>query len=202
MTVGRTSARRTRSPDPRRRPRRPNLRRTSPACATATPRSSAKNFPRIPRRVSGYNLDELLDENGFHVARALVGSEGTCATVVSATLNLTASPPFRVLTALGFADAFLAADAVPRVLEFGPIGLEGFDGLLLDFMRRKNLAVEDVALLPDGGGFLLVETEPVSIRGCPAPWFSRLAPAARQRCAAALSRHPLATRKPADRGRP
>jgi len=116
-----------------------------------------ERFPRIPRRVSGYNLDELLNENGFHVARALVGSEGTCATVVSATLNLSASPPFRVLTALAFADAFLAADAVPQALEHGPIGLEGFDGLLLDFMRRKKLAVEDVSLLPPGGGFLLVE---------------------------------------------
>jgi FAD/FMN-containing dehydrogenase/Fe-S oxidoreductase len=116
-----------------------------------------EKFPHIPRRVSGYNLDELLGENGFHVARALVGSEGTCATVVSAQLNLIASPPFRVLTALAFPDAFLAADAVPRVLEFGPIGLEGFDGMLLDFMRRKQLAVEDVSLLPEGGGFLLVE---------------------------------------------
>jgi FAD/FMN-containing dehydrogenase/Fe-S oxidoreductase len=116
-----------------------------------------ERFPRIPRRVSGYNLDELLDENSFNVARALVGSEGTCATVVRATLNLTASPPFRVLTALVFGDAFQAADAVPRVLEFGPIGLEGFDGLLLEFMRRKGLAMEDVALLPPGGGFLLVE---------------------------------------------
>jgi FAD/FMN-containing dehydrogenase/Fe-S oxidoreductase len=116
-----------------------------------------EKYPRIPRRVSGYNLDELLPENGFHVARALVGSEGTCATVVSATLNLAASPPFRVLTVLGFADAFLAADLVPQVLEFGPIGLEGFDSLLVDFMRRKRLALDDVALLPPGGGFLLVE---------------------------------------------
>jgi FAD/FMN-containing dehydrogenase/Fe-S oxidoreductase len=114
-------------------------------------------FPRIPRRVSGYNLDELLPENGFNVARALVGSEGTCATIVSATLNLAASPPFRVLTVLGFADAFLAADLVPQVLEYGPIGLEGFDSLLVDFMRRKRLALDDVALLPPGGGFLLVE---------------------------------------------
>jgi FAD/FMN-containing dehydrogenase/Fe-S oxidoreductase len=114
-------------------------------------------FPHIPRRVSGYNLDELLNENGFNVARALVGSEGTCATVVSATLNLTASPPYRVLSVLTFADAFLAADAVPRVLEFGPIGLEGFDGMLLDFMRRKSMELADIALLPDGGGFLLVE---------------------------------------------
>ena len=116
-----------------------------------------QKFPRIPRRVSGYNLDELLPENGFHVARALVGTEGTCANIVSATLNLTASPPFRVLTALAFPDAFLAADAVPLALEHGPIGLEGFDALLLDFMRRKDLAVNDVSLLPPGGGFLLVE---------------------------------------------
>jgi FAD/FMN-containing dehydrogenase/Fe-S oxidoreductase len=116
-----------------------------------------EKFPRIPRRVSGFNLDELLDENGFNVARALVGSEGTCANIVSATLNLTASPPFRVLTALAFDDAFVAADAVPLALEHGPIGLEGFDGLLVDFMQRKHLAVEDVSLLPPGVGFLLVE---------------------------------------------
>jgi FAD/FMN-containing dehydrogenase/Fe-S oxidoreductase len=116
-----------------------------------------KKFPRIPRRVSGYNLDELLPENGFHVARALVGSEGTCASIVSATLNLVSSPPFRVLTALGFPDAFLAADAVPLALEHSPIGLEGMDDLLLSFMRRKNLAVENVGLLPEGGGFLLAE---------------------------------------------
>ena len=116
-----------------------------------------EKFPRIPRRVSGYNLDELLPENGFNLARALVGSEGTCATVLSATLNLTSSPPYRVLTVLAFADAYLAADVVPRVLEFGPIGLEGFDGLLVEFMLKKELAVNDVKLLPDGGGFLLVE---------------------------------------------
>ena len=45
-------------------------------------------FPKIPRRVSGYNLDELLPENGFNVARALVGTEGTCVTVLEATLRL------------------------------------------------------------------------------------------------------------------
>ena len=116
-----------------------------------------QRFPRIPRRVSGYNLDELLPENGFHVARALVGSEGTCATVLSAKLNLTASPPFRVLTVLGFADGFLAADAVPPALEHRPIGLEGFDHLLVQFMRRKGLALKQLDLLPQGVGFLLVE---------------------------------------------
>ena len=116
-----------------------------------------EKFPRIPRRVSGYNLDELLPENGFHVARALVGSEGTCATVVSARLNLTASPPHRVLVVLGFPDAFLAADAVPAALQHHPIGLEGFDHLLVEFMRRKGLALKDLDRLPAGVGFLLVE---------------------------------------------
>ncbi len=116
-----------------------------------------EKFPRIPRRVSGYNLDELLPESNFNVARALVGSEGTCANIVSATLNLTASPPFRVLTVLGFDDPFLAADAVPLALEHYPIGLEGFDQLLVDFMRRKGLALRDLSRLPAGVSFLLVE---------------------------------------------
>jgi FAD/FMN-containing dehydrogenase/Fe-S oxidoreductase len=116
-----------------------------------------EKFPRIPRRVSGYNLDDLLPENGFHVARALVGSEGTCVNVVSATLNLTSSPPFRVLTVLGFPDAFFAADAVPQVLEHQPIGLEGFDHLLVQFMRRKGIALPEIDKLPPGIGFLLVE---------------------------------------------
>ncbi len=116
-----------------------------------------QRFPRIPRRVSGYNLDELLPENGFHVARALVGTEGSCVTVLGATLRLTDSPPYRRLVALGFPDPFIAADHVPRVLEFKPIGLEGFDGMLVDFMLRKKLAVEDVVLLPPGKGHLLVE---------------------------------------------
>ena len=91
-------------------------------------------FPRSPRRVSGYNLDELLPENGFNVARALVGTEGTCVTVLEAKLNLTASPQHRVLTVLAFPDAFAAADAVPAALEHRPIGLEGFDQMLVDFM--------------------------------------------------------------------
>ncbi len=50
-------------------------------------------YPKIPRRVSGYNLDQLLPENGFHVARALVGTEGTCVTVLEAKLRLIHSPP-------------------------------------------------------------------------------------------------------------
>ncbi len=114
-------------------------------------------FPRIPRRVSGFNLDELLPETGFNPARALVGSEGTCAVILGATLQLVESPPCRTLVGVGFPDIFLAADHVPQILEHKPIGLEGVDGYLLDALRRKQKSLSDLELLPPGDGFLIVE---------------------------------------------
>jgi FAD/FMN-containing dehydrogenase/Fe-S oxidoreductase len=114
-----------------------------------------ERFPRIPRRVSGYNLDELLPENGFHVARALVGTEGTCITVISAKLKLIESPQQRSLVGLGYKDTFVAADDVPKILEFSPIGLEGFEGSMVDALSKKR--TPGLELLPEGRGFLLVE---------------------------------------------
>ncbi len=116
-----------------------------------------KRFPKIPRRVSGFNLDELLPENGFHVARALVGSEGTCAILLGATLRLVRSPQFRTLVGVGFEDIFQAADAVPEALTHPLIGLEGVDGDLLEALRRKQKLLGDLHLLPAGNGFLLAE---------------------------------------------
>jgi FAD/FMN-containing dehydrogenase/Fe-S oxidoreductase len=114
-------------------------------------------FPKIPRRVSGYNLDFLLPENGFNVARAVVGSEGTCVTILEATARLVPSPPCRSLLVLGFADVYLAADAVGDVTAAGPIGLEGIDELLVRHSRKKNLNSKGLALLPEGQGWLFVE---------------------------------------------
>jgi len=76
-----------------------------------------RRYPDIPRRVSGYALDQLLPENGFHVARALVGTECTCVLVLEAKLRLVHSPPARSLVVLGFQDIFTAGDCVPKVLE-------------------------------------------------------------------------------------
>lgn len=114
-------------------------------------------FPRIKRRVSGYNLDELLPENGFNVARALVGSEGTCVMVLQAETHLVYSPPVRVLAVLGYPDIYIAADETPSILPFGNICLEGLDKSMIDDMRRKNLQLGDIALLPPGDAWLLVE---------------------------------------------
>ena len=116
-----------------------------------------ERFPNIPRRVSGYNLDQLLPENGFHIARALIGTEGTCVTVLEATVHLVYSPPARALLVLGFSDAYIAAEHVPEIMAHQPIALEGFDLTLIENMRKKNLHPAEIALLPEGGGWLLVE---------------------------------------------
>jgi FAD/FMN-containing dehydrogenase/Fe-S oxidoreductase len=114
-------------------------------------------YPKIPRRVSGYNLDQLLPENGFHVARALVGSESTCVTVLEATVRLVHSPQFRVLLVLGYPDVYAAGDHVPEVLAHGPVGLEGMDDLLVQSIRIQHLHEESLGLLPEGHGWLLAE---------------------------------------------
>jgi len=115
-------------------------------------------YPNIPRRVSGYeNLDYLMPERGFNVARALVGTESTCAIILRATLNLVPSPQHRVLVIIGFEDVYTAADAVPDVLGFEPIGLEGIDDLLVEFILKKHLHPDEVKMLPAGGGWLVAE---------------------------------------------
>ncbi|HWL28651.1 MAG TPA: FAD-linked oxidase C-terminal domain-containing protein, partial [Burkholderiaceae bacterium] len=114
-------------------------------------------YPNIPRRVSGYNLDELLPENGFNVARALVGSEGTCVTILGAKARLVYSPPARCLLVLGYEDVYGAADHITEILKFEPVGLEGIDDRLIRDMKAIGLHPEDVALLPPGRGWLLVE---------------------------------------------
>lgn len=114
-------------------------------------------FPNIPRRVSGYNLPALLPENGFNVAKALVGSESTLVTILEATMMLIHDFKARSLVVLGYEDLPDAGYAVPQILKHKPIGLEGIDHLLIEFMKRKDLNVDDIPLLPKGNAWLLVE---------------------------------------------
>jgi FAD/FMN-containing dehydrogenase/Fe-S oxidoreductase len=116
-----------------------------------------REFPKLRRRVSGYNLEELLVQNGFHVARALVGTEGTCAVVLQAKVRLVTSPPVRALVVLGYDDMFIAADRTPHILEHKPIALEGLDMMIIEDLGKKGLLKDDIALLPGGGGWLMVE---------------------------------------------
>ncbi len=116
-----------------------------------------ERYPKIPRRVSGYNLDELLPEKGFHVARALVGSEGTCVTTLRAKLRLVESPRARQLLVLGYPTVYDAAGAVPHILQYKPLGLEGFDFEMTDGLRRYQGYEAKISQLPPGRAWLLVE---------------------------------------------
>jgi FAD/FMN-containing dehydrogenase/Fe-S oxidoreductase len=114
-------------------------------------------YPDIPRRVSGYNLDSLLPEKGFHVAQALVGSEGTLVVVLRARLRLVPVVKAKTVVYLGYDTIEAAADAVPTILAHDPIALEGLDDKLIDLERRKHLHPKALDKLPAGGAWLLVQ---------------------------------------------
>lgn len=114
-------------------------------------------FPQIKRRVSGFNLDQLLPENGFNVARALVGTEGTCAITLHAKVRLVRSPPHRLILVLGFADIYIAADAVPHFTRFSPIAIEGLDRGIVRGLQARGLKKDEIALLPPGDAWVVLE---------------------------------------------
>ncbi|RKT20704.1 FAD/FMN-containing dehydrogenase [Paraburkholderia sp. RAU2J] len=114
-------------------------------------------FPQIKRRVSGFNLDQLLPENGFNVARALVGTEGTCAVTLQAKVRLVKSPAKRVIVVVGFTDIYTAADAVPHFMHCGPIAIEGLDRAIIRGLQARGLKKDEIALLPPGDAWVVLE---------------------------------------------
>ncbi|UOT02363.1 FAD-binding oxidoreductase [Rhodococcus opacus] len=113
---------------------------------------------RIPRQVSGFHLANLLPENGFDVARALVGSEGTCAVIVSATVALVPVPPAAMLLCLGYRDLVDAARDNALILAYSPAAIEGIDSAIVDTMRHLRGA-DSVVGLPDGEAWLYVDLD-------------------------------------------
>ena len=120
-------------------------------------------YPPIPRRVSGYNLDALLPEQGFNVAKALVGSESTLITVLQAELTLVEVPRCRSLVVLGYPDIADAADAVPLAVRHDPLAVEGLDDTLISLEREEHLAASALDALPEGSGWLMVQFGGASI---------------------------------------
>jgi FAD/FMN-containing dehydrogenase/Fe-S oxidoreductase len=114
-------------------------------------------YPDIPRRVSGYNLDELLPERDLNLARALVGTEGTCVVVLEATVRLVPSPRRRTLVVLGYPDIPSSGRHMPEILAHGPIGVEFFSRHVLENLEAKGMRFGGEALLPPGDAFVLVE---------------------------------------------
>ncbi|MBW0272094.1 oxidoreductase [Nocardia sp. MH4] len=110
---------------------------------------------RFDRQASGYGLEHLLPERGSSIAKAFVGTEGTCGLLLEAELDLTPVPAATVLTVLGYPDIATAADDVAAVTRCRPIAVEGIDAGLVDRVRAYR---GTVPALPRGRGWLFVET--------------------------------------------
>ena len=115
-----------------------------------------ERFPDIPRRVSGYNLNQLAPENGFNVARALIGSEGTIVHLLELTLRLVPKPKHDAMALLGFDDIATAGDHVAFCNTHMPHALEGMDEALFQNMHEKGKnAHEQEDLFPKGHAWLI-----------------------------------------------
>jgi FAD/FMN-containing dehydrogenase/Fe-S oxidoreductase len=115
-------------------------------------------YPEIPRRISGYNLPDLLPENGFNIARALVGSESTCVTILRAELDLLPEPPHLCLMMAGYQDIAAVGERVTLADEFHPYIVEGLDHRLLEYERGRRLNLGTLRTLPEVGAWLMVKT--------------------------------------------
>jgi FAD/FMN-containing dehydrogenase/Fe-S oxidoreductase len=113
---------------------------------------------QIPRQVSGYQLHHLLPERGFDMARALVGTEGSCAVVTAATVRLVATAQASALLTLGYDDVVDAAEDVPEILRWNPTAVEGMDEAIVATMRARR-GPDSVTGLPRGRAWLYVELD-------------------------------------------
>ncbi|WP_084099561.1 FAD-binding and (Fe-S)-binding domain-containing protein [Demequina sp. NBRC 110051] len=113
-------------------------------------------FGRFERQVSGYSLQHLLPELGGDLARFLVGTEGTLATTLEATVRLVPIAPVRLTVAFGYEDMPQAADAVVPIMAHSPHAVEGLDARLIARIRAAK-GDQAIPALPPGAGWLFVE---------------------------------------------
>lgn len=158
LTATRTGLRATEPHDRAATDRAGTLNRELRALARANLAPLRLELERFGRQVSGYHLARLLPENGFDVARTLVGSEGTVAVVVAATMELVPRAPSALLVCLGYRDVVDAARDVPALRAFDPTAIEGIDENIVATMRARR-GPDSVAALPDGGAWLLVDLD-------------------------------------------
>ncbi|MER7757836.1 FAD-binding and (Fe-S)-binding domain-containing protein [Kitasatospora sp. NPDC097643] len=123
-----------------------------------------QGLPVLPRRTSGYPLDALLPEHGHHLARALTGTEGTCALLLGATVRLVEEPAARALVIAGYPDEGAAADAVPALLPYRPLTCEGMAADLIAALLAAAPRPRALDRLPGGACWLFLETGGASPR--------------------------------------
>ena len=118
----------------------------------------ASRFPKIMRRVQGYNLDSFINTDRWNLSKLMVGSEGSLAVLLEAKLNLEPLPKCKIVSVVHFADLLQAIRAVAPILEHGPSAVEIMDSDVI-VMARKNRHVAPLCefLQGDPAAVLIVE---------------------------------------------
>jgi len=109
-------------------------------CRLATTHAAEidRRFPKVLRRVGGYNLDCFVDpDQPFNLAKMMVGSEGTLGVVLEATIALVPLPKAKAVLAIQFADLLEALEATPAILPHRPSAIEIMDGFILDNTKQS-----------------------------------------------------------------
>ena len=106
-------------------------------------------FPKIQRRVSGYNLDELISPGNLNMARFVTGSEGTLLTITDAKVNLVEIPKIKALGVIHFDDMFKSMEATPLVLESKPSAVEMIGEMILK-QAKSNIVYSKMMDFIDG----------------------------------------------------
>jgi FAD/FMN-containing dehydrogenase/Fe-S oxidoreductase len=134
--------------------------RTVRELATSHAEEVAQRFPKVLRRVMGYNLDEFTrPDTPFNLAKLFVGSEGTLGVVLSAKVNLVPLPPAKAVLAIQFTELLDALGATPLILRHQPSAVEVMDGFILDYTRQSAAltAMRDSFIEGNPGALLCVE---------------------------------------------
>ncbi|HXV49064.1 MAG TPA: FAD-binding and (Fe-S)-binding domain-containing protein, partial [Candidatus Binatia bacterium] len=113
-------------------------------------------YPKIMRRVSGYNLDEFIKPKPFNLSRMLVGSEGTLATVVEAKMRLVPKPKWTAMDVIHFKDDIEALEASQAILETAPYALESTDKMILDLARGNIVQSQRLGFVQGNPSSLLM----------------------------------------------
>ena len=119
-----------------------------------------RRYPKVLRRVMGYNLDEFTrGDRPFNLAKLLVGSEGTLGIVLAAKINLVPLPKAKAVLAIQFTDLLEALGATPLILQHRPSAVEVMDGFILEYTKQSVAltAMRDSFIEGDPGALLCVE---------------------------------------------
>src|SRR5690554_4110342 len=117
-----------------------------------------RRFPKVMRRVGGYNLDEFVYQDRWNLAKLITGSEGTLAVSLELKLNLEPLPAFKSVAVVHFAELLESIKAVELMLNYRPSAVEILDRTVLNLSKQNLTTSQHTHFIEqDPAAILIVE---------------------------------------------